>query len=214
MTTSLFLVFNLFFNFQFTLQEGDLLFQDSDCGPFCDAIEKVTEGYQGANLSHVGMVISIDEGLVVIEAITKGVVLTPLDTFMNRSFDKDGNSKVLVGRLQNSDKGLLHGAIAYAKTLIGKSYDIVFDINNDQYYCSELIYESFKYANDGVPIFQLFPMTFHDPDTESTFPIWKSYYEEINAEIPEGEPGLNPGGISRSEHVTIIHAFGKPSGMR
>ena len=25
----------------FPLLEGDLLFQDSDCGPFCDAIEKV-----------------------------------------------------------------------------------------------------------------------------------------------------------------------------
>ena len=37
----------------FELTNGDLLFQDLDCGPFCDAIEKVTEGYRGAQLSHV-----------------------------------------------------------------------------------------------------------------------------------------------------------------
>jgi len=27
---------------KFKLQSGDLLFQDGDCGPFCEAIEKVT----------------------------------------------------------------------------------------------------------------------------------------------------------------------------
>ena len=211
--TSLFIIFNLFLNCQFTLQEGDLLFQDSDCGPFCDAIEKVTEGYKGANLSHVGMVISINNELVVIEAITKGVVLTPLDTFMNRSFDENGNSKVIVGRLKDSDSALIDDAIKYAKVLIGKSYDTVFDINNDQYYCSELIYESFKHANNLVPIFQLYPMTFKDPETNSTFKIWEEYYAEMNVPIPEGKPGLNPGGISRSDRIRIVHEFGKPSGM-
>jgi len=43
-------------NHGFVLQPGDLLFQDLDCGPLCDAIEKVTTGYQGANFSHVGIV--------------------------------------------------------------------------------------------------------------------------------------------------------------
>ncbi|MHC4724324.1 MAG: hypothetical protein ACYS9V_08765 [Planctomycetota bacterium] len=39
----------------FEPKEGDLLFQDLDCGPLCDAIEKVTTGYQGSNFSHVGI---------------------------------------------------------------------------------------------------------------------------------------------------------------
>ncbi|MEM9549043.1 MAG: YiiX/YebB-like N1pC/P60 family cysteine hydrolase [Bacteroidota bacterium] len=214
MISFLFIIVHLFSFTQFTLQEGDLLFQDSDCGPFCDAIEKVTEGYQGANLSHVGMVISVNEELAVIEAITKGVVITPLDTFLNRSFDQNGHSKVLVGRLKDGDKSLVEKAVNYARTLLGKSYDTVFDIQNDQYYCSELVYESFKNANEGVPIFKLYPMTFKDPDTESTFAIWEDYYADIGSKIPEGEPGLNPGGISRSDRITIVHVYGKPSGMQ
>ena len=32
----------------FELKPGDLLFQDLDLGPLCDAIERVTEGYRGA----------------------------------------------------------------------------------------------------------------------------------------------------------------------
>ena len=40
----------------FQLRPGDLLFQDLDAGPLCDAIEKVTTGYRGANLTHVGVV--------------------------------------------------------------------------------------------------------------------------------------------------------------
>ena len=31
-------------------------------------------------------------------------------------------------------------------------------------------------------------------------------------EIPEGELGLNPGGMSRSEGLNIIYMFEKPSG--
>ena len=41
----------------FTLQIGDLLFQDLDSSPLCGAIELVTPGYKGANLSHIGIII-------------------------------------------------------------------------------------------------------------------------------------------------------------
>ena len=81
----------LFDHSTFKLIPGDILFQDSDCGPFCEAIEKVTFGVNGAKFSHVGMVIpEANNQLVIIEAITAGVVKTPLDTFFNRSFDADG----------------------------------------------------------------------------------------------------------------------------
>jgi len=41
----------------FKLQEGDLLFQDLDSSPLCNAIELVTPGYNGANFSHIGLVV-------------------------------------------------------------------------------------------------------------------------------------------------------------
>ena len=198
----------------FTLQNGDLLFQDSDCGEFCDAIEKVTEGYQGANLSHIGMVILSKDGPQVIEATTKGVVITDLKTFLSRSNDKNGDSKVIVGRVNETHSELIPDAVQYAQYLLGKKYDHVFDIKNDTYYCSELVYEAFKYANGGEELFQLYPMTFIDPETNETFGIWSNYYSELGKSIPEGKPGLNPGGISKSDEIEIIHIFGIPSGMK
>jgi len=192
----------------FAFQEGDLLFQDVDCGPFCEAIEKVTQGYNGANLSHVGMIVKNDDDqLQVIEATTKGVILTDIDAFLKKSATKSG-SKVLVGRLKSEYTSLIPEACTYAKTLLGKEYDQVFDVNNDTYYCSELVYESYKVSNDNIPIFDLQPMTFVDPDTGETFGIWTSYYEDLKVAIPEGEPGLNPGGISRSEKIEIVFDFG------
>ena len=195
----------------FQLQEGDLLFQDSDCGPFCDAVEKVTIGFEQAKFSHIGLVVKNQKGeLVVLEAISKGVIETPINSFLNRSFDAEGNPKVVVGRIKQEYTQLIEDAVDSAYSRINKSYDEIFDIRNDKYYCSELIYLAFKEANDGKPVFQLQPMTFNDPDTKQPFPIWVAYYEKLGVPIPEGEPGLNPGGISRSEYLDIVHFYGIP----
>jgi len=198
---------------KFELKAGDILFQDIDCGPFCESIEKVTFGVKGSKFSHVGMVIPNNQDeLVIIEAVSAGVKETPLDSFFVRSFDEDHNSKVVVGRMKAAHTHLIPEAIAFAKTRLGLAYDEVFDITNDKYYCSELIYDSFKHANEGQPIFQLQPMTYKDPETNEIFPIWADYFEELGVPIPEGESGLNPGGMSTSAYIDIVHFYGKPQG--
>ena len=197
---------------KFSLQEGDLLFQDSDCGPFCTAIEKVTFGYKGSKFSHIGLLVKEKEELKVLEAISAGVMLTPIDSFLNRSFDADKNPKVVVGRLQASQQKLIPKAIQFIRKQMTKPYDDVFDVTNDKYYCSELIYDGFKYANNGTPIFELQPMTFVDPETNKIFPIWQDYFDKLEVDIPEGEPGLNPGGMSTSDFVEIVHFYGVPEG--
>ncbi len=197
----------------FTLQQGDLLFQDMDGSPFCDAIEKVTSGYRRANLSHVGIVAKSEDGrLVVIEATSTGVNTVPVRQFLQRSLDKDRRPKVLAGRLKPQFAHLIPTAIRHAKSLKGKPYDKVFDCNNDAYYCSELVHFSFMQANAGKPVFQMQPMTFLDPDTSETFGIWEEYFQKLRVPVPEGQPGINPGGISRSPVLNIIHAYGHPTG--
>jgi uncharacterized protein YycO len=200
----------------FDLKPGDLLFQDSDCGSFCDAIEKVTFGVNGGKFSHVGMVVRNDSTgqLVVLEAISEGVVETNFDSFFDRSYDENDQPKVVVGRIKPEFEYLVKPAIKEGKSLIGKPYDEYFDINNDAYYCSELIYQSFKKANNGQAIFQLRPMTYIDPSTEKTFDIWVDYFKELGYPIPEKKPGLNPGGMSKSIYLDIVHVFGKPTGWR
>ena len=180
------------------LKAGDLLFQDLDCGPMCDAIEAVTEGAQGKDFSHCAMVVKVQDSLEVLEAMGKGVVLTSLKDFKARS------PKILVGRLKNGDEAFLNRACAYGLSLQGKPYDDVFLLNNDRYYCSELLYESFKVANHGKPIFSLAPMTFMDPATKAYYPVWVDYYHDLKCPIPEGKPGLNPGSISRSPVLELL----------
>jgi hypothetical protein len=78
-------------------------------------------------------------------------------------------------------------------------------LKNGKWYCSELLYESFKEANNNSAFFKLEPMTFKDPKTDTFFPAWVEYYKQLNAEIPEGEAGINPGLISRSSKIQIIN---------
>ena len=46
---------------EFQLVLGDLLFQDLDSSPLCDAIELVTPGFENGNFSHIGLVVEIGD---------------------------------------------------------------------------------------------------------------------------------------------------------
>jgi len=196
----------------FDLKDGDILFQDLDCGVYCESIETVTRGYKGANLSHCGIVFLENDQAYVLEAISKGVSKTPLDSFLVRSKDQNGNPKVLVGRLNNENKALIPVALKRAFDYLGKEYDAVYDLKNSKMYCSELVY--FSFTNEGEFLFELNPMTFKALDSDSTFADWQVYFEDLQVPIPEGELGLNPGGISLSDKIEIIHQYGLPDGMQ
>jgi len=197
-------------NTNFQLQEGDLLFQDLDSSPLCDAIELVTPGYKGANFSHIGLVISDDGKLKILEAIPPKVILTEIDDFLNRSYDINKNTKVIVGRLKLEHQYTLKDAIPFLKSKIGIGYDKVFLLNNEKYYCSELIYKAFEKDS----IFKLQPMTFLHPETKDTLSIWKEYYSDLKVEIPQNELGINPGIMSLSNEIEIVHFYGIPDGMK
>ncbi|NSW45149.1 MAG: hypothetical protein HPY79_04985 [Bacteroidales bacterium] len=191
---SIFLFTSLLLNAQNKkLKEGDLLFQHLSCGNFCDAIEAVTPAYNGMHFAHVGILIKNEQKQwVVAEAISKGVYLTPLDTFISRS----GTKNIYVGRLKPKYK---LPTLKEIEKYIGKPYDTVFNIHNDAYYCSELVYFLYFYSNK--PIFNLSPMTFKEPKTHNYFPAWIEYFNKMHQPIPEGEPGLNPGSIINQKEV-------------
>ena len=193
----------------FHLKEGDILFQDLDSSPLCEAIETVTPGYKNASLSHIGMIVSHNNELKVIEALPPEVIFTKIEDFLSRSLDCNNNPKVIVGRLKYKYSYIIPKAIKYAKNQVGTKYDDAFLTNNDVYYCSELIHDSFREDS----IFQLRPMTFVNPKTNRTLEIWKKYYSNLGIDVPQNEPGINPGQISLSNKLDIIHFYGVPDGM-
>lgn len=195
---------------QVKLQAGDLLFQDLDGSALSDAIEAVTEGYDHTRLSHVAMVVSAEGEPQVIEAVGAGVKVTALGKFLARSHDDQGHPKVMVGRLRPEYRELIPGAVEYARLQTGKPYDKSFLLTEQSFYCSELIYFAFRSANHGKPVFTTAPMTFKDPRTHEFFPAWVDYYRELGMAIPEGQPGLNPGGMSREKCVEIVCFLGQP----
>jgi hypothetical protein len=202
----------------FQLQKGDFLFQDLDSSPLCDAIELVTPGYKGANFSHIGMVVELGDPYCInpdynyidhvriLEAFPTRVRTIRVDSFLNRSLDNNGNPKVIVGRLKVKYTHAIFNAIEFANKQLGKPYDDEFLMKNKKYYCSELIYESFESDN----IFELQPMTFLHPETKDTLKIWKEYYSDLKAEIPQNKLGINPGIMSLSDKIEIVHFYGIP----
>jgi len=181
------------------LKDGDLLFQDMDCGPLCDAIEAVTEGYEGRDFSHMGMVYHRNDTLYIVEAAGSAVRLSTFE-----KFSKNTKKPMLVGRLKEGHKKLIAPAISFSLQQLGVPYDDEYVYDNGAYYCSELIYDAFMHANGGKPFFQLYPMTYKQPGTDVFFPAWVEYYQSIGKPIPQGQPGCNPGGISTSDKIRII----------
>ncbi len=180
------------------LRTGDILFQNLDCGDLCDAIEKVTKSYGGRQLSHIGLVEIIDDNIYVLEAIGERVQRTRLSKFSSRS-----NNEILVGRIKKRYNDIIPKAITFVIQKLNVPYDDVFLYDNNKYYCSELLYDAFKAANSDNDFFSLQPMTFKQPGSETYFPVWVDYYKKRNMDIPEGAPGINPGGISLSRKLDV-----------
>ena len=126
------------------------------------------------------------------------------------AYDTEGRSKIIVGRLKDEFQHTIKDAIIYAKSKMGIKYDELFLMNNNSYYCSELIFEAF--AKDSI--FKLKPMTFLHPETNDTLTVWKNYYSKLGISIPQKKLGINPGIMSLSEKIEMIYFYGIPDGMK
>ena len=146
----------------------------------------------------------------ILEAFPTRVRTIRVDSFLNRSLDNNGNPKVIVGRLKVKYAPAISNAIKFVNKQLGKPYDDEFLMKNKKYYCSELIYESFESDN----IFELQPMTFLHPETKDTLKIWKEYYSDLGVKIPHNKLGINPGVMSLSDKIEIVHIYGIPDGMK
>lgn len=197
------------------LKDGDLLFVVNGNG---NDITDVTVGVDGLGIDHVAV---YAEGNV-IEAIPEsGVVESPLDSFLVRLSE---NETVLVGRVDGLD---VRASVDNARRLLGLPYDDIFMPGDSAVYCSELVQMSFVFsgrrergAADGTDgtdgtdctdgedsaaeaVFATIPMSFHD-STGWVTEFWTKFYATRGLTVPEGEPGTNPGQLSRDPNVRIL----------
>jgi len=182
------------------LHTGDLIFLDLDCGEICSAIEDVTlEQFRvsGPRLSHVG-VLSFDRDSRewwVFEAWPQaGVSRITLKAFLKRVKRGENESDgYYVFRFPKAHRVEAVAALNVLRSFFGKPYDSKFMINESDFYCSELIYESWKNLKSNP--FSLKPMYFGAPQSTQRR-IWEQYFKDLKIpKIPESLPGISPLGI-------------------
>lgn len=177
------------------LHEGDLLFCSSDTA---NAITAVTSGVDGLPIDHVAVVHRIggDQGpLFVIEAVKPCVRLTPINDFLEE------NALVIVGRVGVADLDV-HLSVRHCLAMVGKPYDDLYLPGDSAVYCSELVQMNYV-TTANKQIFSTIPMSFHDESGQIT-DYWTDFYARHGMAVPEGEPGTNPGELSRRPQVSIL----------
>ena len=192
---------------EFTFKDGDFLFQDLDSSPLCEAIENVTPGFNNMNFSHVGIVSIIDGNPMVYEAYPPSVQLVDLKVFLNRSLDIKNKPKVIVGRLKKEYRKSIRSGISFIENKVGTKYDEFFLYENNQFYCSELLYDAF--LKDSI--FELRPMNYKYQDSNEFQKQWINHFKKLDSEIPQGKLGINPGTMSISEKIEIVQILGEVS---
>ena len=173
------------------LCEGDLLFCAKEAS---NPITEVTQGVSGMKIDHVAIVHKQVNKTYALEAIHKGVTLTPIDSFMAR------REMVVAARL--CDTLGVAQSVERALSFLGRPYDFNFMPSDSAFYCSELVQKNYRYS-DGQLVFKPIAMSFHDKTGKIT-DYWKEYYGRQGLTVPEGEPGSNPGDLSRSKALQIL----------
>lgn len=178
-------------------QTGDLLFVE---GMASGAMDQAIMGSTGA-MVHVGIVEVSGDSIFIIDAAPKtGVSRQPLNAFIEAQKDPNGlfPSLHLMRLKDNRDATAF---VAKAKSLCGADYDFAFWPENEQYYCSELVYEC--YQRNGQPLFEAAPMNFKNAQGEYD-PYWVELFEEQGIPIPQGVLGTNPDAMFRSTSLSLI----------
>jgi hypothetical protein len=195
----------------FDMRTGDLVF--SMIGSADNAISAVTTGYRGARVNHMGVIVNNPYGSFVLEAFYPEVRLTKFEVFSRRSHNETGEARLLLGRLVEGHQNLIGDAISHGISRRDTPYDHLYLTGENALYCSELVVDMFKYANGGVPFFEERPMSFRDTATGELHPAWIDCYAYFGMDVPEGEPGSNPGDISRDVRIGFYAAIGPIPGF-
>lgn len=176
------------------LRPGDIIFHVSRSAQ-SKAIQLATK----SPYSHVGVVESGSDGLVILEAV-QPVKRTPVGEWIARGI----GGHFVVKRLKNASELLTPDAALRLRTVgtrfIGKHYDTAFGWSDDRIYCSELVYKLYHevFGIEVGPIQRLRDFDLGDPVVKAKL------IERYGKSIPLDEPVVSPAGIFDSPALITV----------
>ena len=172
------------------VRTGDLLFVSIPID--YDIVDKSYEATaEEMNVIHV-VILEVDSAMVwtTDATIAYGVDRHPLDTFLTQFSLRDGTLPRLdVMRLDDAHAEAASRAVEASRQYLGAAYDTDFSLDNDRYYCSELVQLVYT-DNDGKPLFPVCDLEYTSSSGE-IIPYWTQIFHLIGHDIPTG-PGVMP----------------------
>ena len=181
------------------IRNGDLIFVGAQTEELSGAISRVTKISEKTNFDHVGLIEKTSDSIFVLHAAPMGgSQREEIHHFYTSQTEK--KNKIVIYRLQKEYQATIPNAITKAKTMLGKPYNWLYILNDDELYCSDFVERAFR--NDEV--FELIPMNFKNKETGIIDDFWIDFYKKKGKEVPQDEPGTNPNQLASSEKLTRI----------
>ncbi|MHC4713415.1 MAG: YiiX/YebB-like N1pC/P60 family cysteine hydrolase [Planctomycetota bacterium] len=119
------------------IREGDIVFQ-SLSGP----VPEMIEGSTKSPYSHCGLVVRRADGALDVLESLGFVRFTPIEQWIAGGY----RGRIAVYRLRKEHRAVIPDFIAACRKYIGRPYDLRYDFDDEQIYCSELLYKGFRDA--------------------------------------------------------------------
>lgn len=192
------------------IQTGDLLFVglpldytvEGDTACMADAIAAATGDEAQVNFIHVAILeVAGDTTWVIDATIKRGVARYPLDTMREDFRLRSGGYPIFtVKRLKHNRDATLW--VENSRQYVGRKYDMTFMPDNEEQYCSELVWNSYL-DSKGRHLFAAAPMNFKSPDG-SYPPYWVWLFARLGMPIPQGVMGTNPNDMAKSPTLKFV----------
>ncbi|MFV0210395.1 YiiX/YebB-like N1pC/P60 family cysteine hydrolase [Empedobacter falsenii] len=184
------------------IQNGDLIFVGALTEELSGAISRATKISDQTNFDHVGLIEKTTDSIFVLHAAPMGgSQREEIHHFYNAQTEK--NNQIVIYRLKKEVQSTIPNAIVKAKTMLGKPYNWLYILNDDELYCSDFVERAFR--DDKV--FELIPMNFKNKETGIIDDFWIDFYRKKGKEVPQDEPGTNPNQLATSEKLIRIGAL-------
>lgn len=176
------------------IRPGDIIFHTSR-----SAQSKAIQLATNSPLSHVGLVESGPEGMLVLEAV-QPVKRTPVREWIARGLGGHFVVKRLKQASEVSTPQATERLRAAGARFVGKHYDAAFSWSDDRIYCSELVYKVYQDAL-GIEVGRVQKLREFDL---SAAVVKQKLVERYGKHIPLDETVVSPAGIFDSPALTTV----------